>query len=783
MNEYKSPIPSRVYNAAVNGHVTGADQIIDDKTGLTLDKVAGGALEEKEHISGSNNGMGRVVLRKNIVEGINTLTQDMINKSNTIYIIQYDFTLGENITIPANCVLEFDGGSISGGNGENMNIITGTNTKLSGIKKTFNNIIFAGTFNAIKIDWIDFNNCDLPSFINSYSGSIDLNNQTIECSSNIILHSNIELYNGTINCNNNIITSVGNSNQINITSDLASGDTTIPLDNVNGINEGDYLLIDNGYGSFWTVYENPNRVQALPETIITERAQIVRVKSIEGNSIVIYDGLEFDIPRFPVATNIIENEVLNNAWVLKIGTNININLHDLIINGSVVLRQLLNSKLKNLTVTSNTNKGIVILYSINVSVEDCTSYAYSCALELSYYNYRCKIDNCKFYSYQNSDATVLFMYHSYDNIIQNCSISGNTNYTKSGLYFNSCRKNKAFNIDIINSYYGVQVAYDLGEHIVEHINVTNSTCAIRLDNTKNCKFKNFTLKNIKNVANVSNGIEIRNAYNIIFENINLYGGGESNITNAFGIEIYDSNIYGFQLLSENTTYLTDKFAIKIKDCIISGTTYIRDGDSTSPFTGIRNKYYENCLFKSPDFNVYLGDTKYTNNNFFRSCTFKSNNSYAFCAGAGNNSFIDCTFEGNKDINNCDFNINVSSATGGEFVGSSAQYFENCIFVNNKHSSFTPFYAFFAYAIPWYFILGRKYSSIDENGNTQHFVKTDTDKLKPILEIPNKDVVDGYLSTSIQKESRKNVLAWNNNTSKLEYYDGSNWKVLSVEANS
>lgn len=115
MSEYMIPIPSRVYNAAVGGHVAGADQIIDDKTGLTLDKVAGGALEEKEYTSSSNNGMGRVVLRKNIVEGVNTLTQNMINKSNTIYVIQYDFTLDEDITVPENCILDFQGGSLNNG--------------------------------------------------------------------------------------------------------------------------------------------------------------------------------------------------------------------------------------------------------------------------------------------------------------------------------------------------------------------------------------------------------------------------------------------------------------------------------------------------------------------------------------------------------------------------------------------------------------------------------------------------------------------------------------------
>ena len=113
-NENLIPIPGRLHSVATEGHVAGANEIIDDETGLTLDKVAGGALEEKEHTSGSDNGLGRVVLRKNLVNGVNTLVQTMINKSNTIYVIQYDFTLGENITIPANCVLEFDGGSIYG---------------------------------------------------------------------------------------------------------------------------------------------------------------------------------------------------------------------------------------------------------------------------------------------------------------------------------------------------------------------------------------------------------------------------------------------------------------------------------------------------------------------------------------------------------------------------------------------------------------------------------------------------------------------------------------------
>jgi hypothetical protein len=87
--------------------------------------------------------MGRVTLQKNIVNGVNTLTQAMLTQQNTIYVIQYDFTLGENITVPANCVLEFEGGSISG-----AYTITGTNTCIqAGLVKIFGtDITLAGSW-------------------------------------------------------------------------------------------------------------------------------------------------------------------------------------------------------------------------------------------------------------------------------------------------------------------------------------------------------------------------------------------------------------------------------------------------------------------------------------------------------------------------------------------------------------------------------------------------------------------------------------------------------------
>lgn len=73
------------------------------------------------------NGMGRVRLQKNLVEveeGGETVTKNLLTQAmfedgdgnpltNTVFVIQYDFTLGEDITVPADCVLEFDGGMLS----------------------------------------------------------------------------------------------------------------------------------------------------------------------------------------------------------------------------------------------------------------------------------------------------------------------------------------------------------------------------------------------------------------------------------------------------------------------------------------------------------------------------------------------------------------------------------------------------------------------------------------------------------------------------------------------
>lgn len=124
-----------------------------------------------------------LIVDDNLIERYgNTLTQEMMSEANTIYVIQYDYTLGENITVPDNCILKFDGGSISGGT------VTLTNI---GIKGTYlgNNVQYSGS---IRIDTAvrlkDFN----------ITGSININTTEHIVLENCIINA-VSGTNGAIN--------------------------------------------------------------------------------------------------------------------------------------------------------------------------------------------------------------------------------------------------------------------------------------------------------------------------------------------------------------------------------------------------------------------------------------------------------------------------------------------------------------------------------------------------------------------------------------------------------
>lgn len=88
-----------------------------------------------------------VILKKNLVNGVNTLTQEMMSTANTKYVIKYNYVLGEDVTIPIGCILEFDGGNISG-----EHTIIGQNTLIKSINENiFNGVLFAGSFLTLDI--------------------------------------------------------------------------------------------------------------------------------------------------------------------------------------------------------------------------------------------------------------------------------------------------------------------------------------------------------------------------------------------------------------------------------------------------------------------------------------------------------------------------------------------------------------------------------------------------------------------------------------------------------
>lgn len=114
--EMLSESTKQFINASGGGTI---NNLADDEDLVSVDKGENLSVlkfADRAYNPGIYVGMGYKILRRNIIDGKNILTQDMINQSYTIYVVQYDFDLnGAQITIPKNCILKFDGGSLSNG--------------------------------------------------------------------------------------------------------------------------------------------------------------------------------------------------------------------------------------------------------------------------------------------------------------------------------------------------------------------------------------------------------------------------------------------------------------------------------------------------------------------------------------------------------------------------------------------------------------------------------------------------------------------------------------------
>lgn len=189
----------RKLNTQVNNIADDEDltKIYDDKKGQEVLQ-----LKNRQYIQGSNNGMGYVILRQN------KSFKEQLTQSNTIYEIRYDFDLdGEEVEIPDNCMLKFEGGTLANG------VLTGMSTRLSAQSEIIfkSNILVGGTWN-------------IPDIYSQWFADIQSDN----CLKRLIAFCSDDIHNNVYISGGDYTLSVQNNNESVLVVDKA--DTTINID-------------------------------------------------------------------------------------------------------------------------------------------------------------------------------------------------------------------------------------------------------------------------------------------------------------------------------------------------------------------------------------------------------------------------------------------------------------------------------------------------------------------------------------------------------------------------
>lgn len=189
--------------------------------GTQVDRAVGRVVGATAYSPTDFSGMGRVVLPKNIqsVSGTNknVLTQAMMPTAtggNTVYVVQYDFTLSGNIEIPSNCVLLFDGGKISG-----SYTLTGSDTVIeAGLVGIFGtDITFAGTWKVKEVypDWWGAKGDDMTDDTAAFTAMASFVTAMDGC--RVFIPSKIYLVTSSFSMNGNIeLVGTGDSSVIHI---------------------------------------------------------------------------------------------------------------------------------------------------------------------------------------------------------------------------------------------------------------------------------------------------------------------------------------------------------------------------------------------------------------------------------------------------------------------------------------------------------------------------------------------------------------------------------------
>lgn len=229
---------------------TGGDYFnIDSSTGVVTTKALmdASSIQSFSVTATDSNSTPESITSGVIYPNIQATQQSRFNRANVIYKIVNDIDLGNAVlTIPANCTLDFQGGSFSNGT------IVGSNTKIkAGLTKIFDNITINGTWNNDNsyLEWFNLVNSKYPI------------NEALKLSNNLRLLKNT--YSVTTISIPESVCIQGEST----TESIINIDSTIDIDNNNiilktfSINPSDTFIGDSlikVHSSYYCVFEKLN---------------------------------------------------------------------------------------------------------------------------------------------------------------------------------------------------------------------------------------------------------------------------------------------------------------------------------------------------------------------------------------------------------------------------------------------------------------------------------------------------------------------------------------------
>lgn len=599
-----------------------------------------------------------IPLRKNFLNGVNTLTQSMISDANTTYIIEYDYILGEDITIPPNCELNFAGGSIKG------NRITFNNTLLSGDYKISCGI--DGTISNKSLDYKGLAGCDLIELCSAIRYcTLDLRNYSFDLKTDLILNAGTCLIGGIITTSAHIKNEGGYTNSAfgsnradikRLLSVKANKDTrTITLTSVDGLAVGDYVKICNGYGSLWRILETGgiNSEWALNEKTIWDY-QINIIEEIKGNTLYLKNNLEYDFPIkatksgydiFPAD----KPEQLGRAFVSKIGQVKDITLDGCTIRGRMRFVCCNNLVVKNCDLEclleKKEQKTLLLSTCINSKVINNKVKANGTAISLESQTYNTVVKGNTCWANGGYDACILTMLG-----VSQCHILNNTviqnNNKKIGIYLNTSKNNYVTDNIIKDCYEAIRCGYSFGGAMIRG-NVAYNCSVYWINHARNDTLYNNRIFGCKKSNYVANGFNLSSCRNVVVDSMIVDATWEqSRIKNVVDCSIRNYKGNGLYILKTDTSISFPFGNYKAYEISDSEFDYVivADGDKDDN-TGFQEKIYKRCTFLRGMSTI--GYNANTHHNRFYECSFKNEKSTPLVINTDKNTFVNCVFDGKE----------------------------------------------------------------------------------------------------------------------------------------